>query len=79
MRKAAVVLASSLGLFATAASGGTNGLDATFGSGGIVRFGPTPVSGFSFGSLRALHVQDDGKISSAATSTVRRSCPPSDD
>ena len=61
MRKAAVVVAS-LSLFAGFANAGTNGLDGTFGSGGIVRFGATPVSGITLGRIRGLHVQDDGKI-----------------
>jgi uncharacterized delta-60 repeat protein len=61
MRKAAIVVAS-LCFFSGFANAGTNGLDRTFGSGGILRIGPTPVSGIVLSGVRALHVQDDGKI-----------------
>ena len=62
MRNAAVVVASSLSLLVGFALAGTNGLDATFGSGGVVLLGPTPASALVAAGINGLAVQPDGKI-----------------
>ena len=55
------IVASVLGLSCHAASAGTNGLDSTFGSGGVVLLTPTPTSHLTM-SIYAIAVADDGKI-----------------
>jgi uncharacterized delta-60 repeat protein len=49
-------------LFATAAAAGTNGLDASFGSGGVVLIGATPDSALRMRRINALQIEGDGKI-----------------
>lgn len=59
--KFAVSTALVLGLTATA-DAGTNGLDTSFGTGGVVLLGPTPNSGIKFEPRTGIAIQDDGKI-----------------
>jgi len=66
MRIALRFVAALLGAGVIESFASTNGLDASFGTGGVVTIGPTPTSGRYIGIIYALAQQTDGKIIVAA-------------
>jgi uncharacterized delta-60 repeat protein len=64
MRNALSILLVSAGVLGLTGSAfpATNGLDATFGSHGLVALGPTPTSAIAISRLRAIAVQANGRI-----------------
>ena len=59
---ASVILVSVIAFSAMPLRAATNGLDARFGTGGIVLLGPTQGSGISIDRISALAVRNDGTI-----------------
>jgi len=57
-----ILFAALASAAASAAFAFTNGLDARFGSGGVVLLGPTPTSGLISRGIFGMAVQPDGKI-----------------
>ena len=56
-----LLVAASAGTYGSALAA-TNGLDGSFGSGGIALLGPTPSSALKFNIIRAISADDQGRI-----------------